>query len=729
MRLKNLLLNNVYSFGEGTQCTFQYEGDAVRMLIVGRNLDDPGSDSNGAGKSNILNSIFWLIFGEVFQEENVDAIIRQGQSWCSGSVALVDNDHTLSISRGRGAGKRKFLTLTYDGEDKTALTDEQTQAEILKYLQISNKLKASEYITDFVNTVYFSSDVTKGFMGKKTSSKERFMLVERFLSLKRYTSASEQAKNKRTEITNKAETLAATIQSKEEYLKANPEQGAKDSLVALQDYMLRIQKQMLDLSSRIMANNDRQMAKSTLEQKQQTMTALKESFKAQFDALELEYANNARIQIDQQTKIELYVKTAKDVETKNAEEKTATEDNKTLVLQIQQVETNTQTLNQKAAVSDAEIKQVRNQLANHLTCPQCNTAVMLQDNTLLHVDIDALSKELAQLEQGRGVIVQEVNTNKEALTKLRERNTGNNMTISAAVSARSALAVLQPLETLQQEITRLVARNAEIGKSFETISTNAQTQIGELKTAIAALEQQLLTLGDPSFNAQQATVDMDGLKDQEAQTNKQIGQYEEHLRNLDTLKKEVADTNILLMEERRQAEMYGFWELGFRQLKLDIIDQFLPDFEVLVNSYLERLKVNLRVSFDTQKEKAKVSKKDRLEGRAFKEEFNVEVFKDGKEPLPYGLMSKGQRGRIGSCVGMALRELTKERGNNVFDFFFLDEIADALDESGLRELIGLLDTLPGQKLIISHNDFLKDFFEDRIIVEIENDISTIRVTE
>ena len=298
--------------------------------------------------------------------------------------------------------------------------------------------------------------------------------------------------------------------------------------------------------------------------------------------------------------------------------------------------------------------------------------------------------------------------------------------IRDAEQGKKTLTFMKKPVEVQAELDKVLVRQAQITAQFETLSASAKSQVDALKAEISQLEQQLAAAGMSDFDPRQAEQQLEQLKNQEAQLNKQIGQFEEHLRYLTALKAEVGTMRADLAEERRQAEIQAFWEIGFRQMKLDIIDQFLPDFEALVNTYLERLKVNLRVAFGTQKEKASASKKDRLEGRAFKEEFNVEVFKDGREPLPYGLMSKGQRGRIGGCVGMALRELTKERGNNVFDFFFLDEIADALDESGLRELVNLIDTLPGQKLVISHNDFMKDFFEDRIVVEIENDVSTIR---
>ena len=50
----------------------------------------------------------------------------------------------------------------------------------------------------------------------------------------------------------------------------------------------------------------------------------------------------------------------------------------------------------------------------------------------------------------------------------------------------------------------------------------------------------------------------------------------------------------------------------------------------------------------------------------------------------------------------------------------MDEIADALDESGLRELVHLLDETPAQKLVISHNDRMNSYFDKVITVEMSN---------
>jgi len=726
MRLKNLTVNNIYSFGEAVSCVFEYIGDSIRTLIIGRNNDEPGADSNGSGKSNILNSIFWILFGEVFQEENVDTIIRLGQSWCSGELTMTDGQSDLVISRGRGTGKRRFLRLTYGGEDKTANTDEQTQAEILKYLQISPKLKPSEYINDFVNTVYFSSDVAKGFMGKKTTSKERFQLVERFLSLKRYSFASELAKTKKSEIKVKADELSSVILSKETWLGNNVDHVVIGELNVVKAQVINIQNQMLDISARIISSNGQRLARETLNQKKLTLQSVRQAFDARFTALETELATNTQQQAQENLALTAYNQLESDARLKAANAQQAQFELTRLQTQVTAINASLLANNTTVATSDMEIRGIRDQLSNHLKCPACQASLMYHDKKLQHINADDLSVKLAKLEQARGQITTVIQGLGNDLLVLQSQIKTHTAVVADATAAATQLTRIRNAGSISASITNLKTRAEQITQEFQAVSEQAKAQIVPLKNEVTKLENELLAANEPEFDVEQAENQLKQLKTQETEVNKQIGQYEEQLRVIAQVKTEISELKIQLAEEQRQAEMYGFWEVGFRQLKLDIIDQFLPDFETLVNRYLDQLKVSLRVAFGTQKEKANVSKRDREEGRAFKEEFNVEVFKDGKDPLPYGLMSKGQRGRIGSCVGMALRELTKERGNNLFDFFFMDEIADALDESGLRELVSLLDDLPGQKLVISHNDVLKDLFEHRIVVEIENDVSTIK---
>ena len=148
MNLKTLNIHNLYSFGDAV-CVFA-DG---KTIVLGKNNDDPGMDSNGSGKSSIPNIVFWVITGEIFQKENTDEIIRHGEKAGSAELILSDGTTELKISRGRG---KKFLKVSHNGQDKTCTTDSETQKELLKILNISPLLKPTEYISDYLNTTYLA---------------------------------------------------------------------------------------------------------------------------------------------------------------------------------------------------------------------------------------------------------------------------------------------------------------------------------------------------------------------------------------------------------------------------------------------------------------------------------------------------------------------------------------------------------------------------------------------
>jgi DNA repair exonuclease SbcCD ATPase subunit len=159
---------------------------------------------------------------------------------------------------------------------------------------------------------------------------------------------------------------------------------------------------------------------------------------------------------------------------------------------------------------------------------------------------------------------------------------------------------------------------------------------------------------------------------------------------------------------------------------LAVINEFLPLFEEKVNENLEKLKVNMRVDFNTHKKKSKVTKKDKEQGTVFKEEFNVKVLMENGDESPLNMMSQGERGRVGMCTGFGLRTMTTEQGNNIFDFVFIDEIADSLDATGLSELVNLLDSINGQKFVISHNEELKNYFDTCITAVRTDGVSVLQ---
>lgn len=727
-RLKRATFNNMYSFGQGVLCIFP-EGDIVKTLISGINHDEVGSDSNGAGKSNILNSVYWCIFGIVFQEENIDTIIRKGETWCSTEIVLFDGTNELIIARGHGAGKKAFLTVTYNGDSKlyTLNTPTVTQAALNLLLGIPPRATAKEYTSDFINTVYFSSDVVKGFMGKKTSSKERFALVERYLGLRRYSLASEKAKEKKKGLLDSIAGKLDKVAEYEQFLQVNSEDILNKNILDNEQTKTRLQITLTKNTEILTAQSEIHTLKNvTIPNKQQQLTTTRNTVLTTLTSLENQHGQNVKNiasnleAITQYRQLETWVLLQSPIidqlRQKNIE----------LAAKIkQEQEGYTVATNEVAKIKDQE-QNLRNQMANHHKCPSCGTALMVRNNILEHVDVAAMQTSIDQLVINKTQYLNKAKEHTQASEAINELIKNNEKVLTDYTVSYQSLGNMAKPDTLEAANVVYNSNNTLLMQQYNDISAQAEQDVAVLKTDLVSLTEKYESLKASALDLTLIEQEISHTKTQISVADQMIGQSKAGIKLIQDTRSTLTTLQAEIKAIKQEAEVYAFWETGFHEIKLNIIDEFLPDFEDRVNQYLDRLKVSLRISFDTQKEKANVTKKDREAGRAFKEEFNVEVCKTDNVPIPYGLLSKGQRGRVGTCVGMALRELTQERGNNLFDFFFLDEIADSLDVSGLRELVQLLDETSGQKLVISHDTFLKDLFDSHITVELENEVSTIR---
>lgn len=721
MRLKELVINDLYSFGRGVLIPFVWDEEKSKTLICGVNHDDAGADSNGAGKSNVLNVLFWTVLGEVFQKENIGDIVRHGQKSASAKLTVIDGENELVIER--GTGSRKFLKLWYNKEDKTCRTDTETENVLRRYLNISPTLKPKEVVSDFVNTCYFSSDTVKGFMAKETTSKERFAVIERYLGLKRYSLASGLAKEERRRFMERLQTVLDDITAKEAFVAENPVENMEHRVLALRTRLSEYEGKEKDIAAQIENSREHTEIQLAIPRKQLEMGSLKSTALAQIHTLEAQFeANDKRVSSLEQEMRE-YAKLSDLVLQQGGDSQRLLTRQKE-ISDLQEV-ANT-TLRQAAADAQTlgvEIANLRTQITTHYKCPKCSADVMVKNGKLSAVDVPALTAYLSEKEEARAKAQKgaeaatkelgEIRVLLEELRKKLEEYAGN----ARALSGR------KNREVLVKEIQDLTELNRKISEQHAALGEQTGQKIQTITKEIADMEERIKSL--PYCDSAKLVADLDTAKREKSGILMEIGKTEEQIRGVQAKVKEISDLKASVSEQKKKAETFGFWETGFQEIKIDIIEDFLPDFEDKVNEYLSRLRVDMQVDFDTQKMKANVTKKDKAEGRAFKEEFNVAVFR-GKEPLPFGLLSKGQRSRVGSCVGMALRELTRERGSNVFDFFFLDEIADALDESGLRELVNLLDEVPGQKLIITHNDMLKNYISDMLTVEMSGGVSTVQ---
>ncbi len=99
INFRQLNLRNFMSWGEAE---VSFDGSGL-VLVQGVNNDTATASSNGSGKTSLLESIIWCLFGNSFRNfDSKDRIIRQGsKGGCSVSLTFDINEETYRVTRTR----------------------------------------------------------------------------------------------------------------------------------------------------------------------------------------------------------------------------------------------------------------------------------------------------------------------------------------------------------------------------------------------------------------------------------------------------------------------------------------------------------------------------------------------------------------------------------------------------------------------------------------------------
>jgi DNA repair exonuclease SbcCD ATPase subunit len=114
------------------------------MLIQGVNEDDTSAESNGAGKSSIVDGLCWALYGITARDVSGDAVVnRTAKKDCMVSVTIVDNGTRYEVTRYRkhATGKNSVTVKQTDAAgsvtDLSKGTDKETQEVIDKIMGCS----------------------------------------------------------------------------------------------------------------------------------------------------------------------------------------------------------------------------------------------------------------------------------------------------------------------------------------------------------------------------------------------------------------------------------------------------------------------------------------------------------------------------------------------------------------------------------------------------------------
>lgn len=118
--LQRIKATNICAFEE-----FEYElAQSKTTLIFGNNMDDDSQNSNGSGKSALIEAIAIAITGETLRKVNMDEIINDAHDTAS-VTAWIANDYepmVMKVERTFSRKKGQEIVITTDsptyGEEK-----------------------------------------------------------------------------------------------------------------------------------------------------------------------------------------------------------------------------------------------------------------------------------------------------------------------------------------------------------------------------------------------------------------------------------------------------------------------------------------------------------------------------------------------------------------------------------------------------------------------------------
>lgn len=129
MNFAKLIIENFLTIGRG-----EVELDERGLLLIqGKNNDDPSAESNGAGKSSVVDALCWALYGVTARGVTGDAVVNKtAKKECRVAVDVLDGSTAYRIARHRkhSGAKNALVIGRVDGSgviDMTKGTDKETQ--------------------------------------------------------------------------------------------------------------------------------------------------------------------------------------------------------------------------------------------------------------------------------------------------------------------------------------------------------------------------------------------------------------------------------------------------------------------------------------------------------------------------------------------------------------------------------------------------------------------------
>lgn len=732
MKLVSAIIENFLGIGSAEVKI----SDKGLVLIQGKNEDDPSADSNGSGKSSLIDALFWAMYGETARGSSGDSVInREAGKDCRVVLKLEDGSSNAIIVRWRkykGFHKPSGVSFVADGVDLTGGTDALTQENIDRFVGASKDV--------FVAAVYAGQEAMPDL--PSMADRQLKSLIEEAAGIdlieQAYEIAREKASAAKTSVEhiNKGKEVAERDVTKAEegrdraitdrdawgsaqdlriktqegtvrYLvgeaKRIKEQIAAAPVAAIEDGIKIIEATIGNLKN-LVAECDRQIAATASEQ-------------AELRRLDQEVAEAEKADTADIRKLELAIQAALDEERMalTGPERSVTDSN----LAFAKVRNELARLRVQLEREQLQLGRVHNKVGE--PCGECGKEITECDLKSVTAAQEATVQAAVEAEKKARV---EYNAAKVTLEKAIEVRDQTKADTTKSDAAREALKNYHPVSTLPAKM----ARDAYAKSMTDTSAVMKRKAAGQ--RGIAQAESDLRERTAERANAAALTGQLENAKERAKRENARLdelkaeknpysthvdralellGETHLHLADISSLYEKASKGQLLAAQT---AEVFG--PKGVRARILDTVTPFLNDRTAY---YLSALSDgNLTATWSTL-----TVKKD----GSMAERFAIDVSKYGGGD--FASLSGGEKRKVRLSTALALQDLVASRASKPIEIFIGDEIDHALDSAGLERLMGVLEAKAREKgtvLIVSHND-MADWCRDIATVTMKDKKATV----
>lgn len=740
----------------------------VTTLIFGDNRDNDSQQSNGAGKSALLESIAIGITGSPLRKIRSEEIINDAAEECRIHLHLANDasNEELVVSRRIPRKGTSAVACTLRRGGKNVETDEAVQPSVDAYNRyILDKLGITrdELLNNFILSKYRYEDFLSSSDKEKKEIINRFsngILVDEAIArveedieplgseqqkidlelagidgriemlqeqIDRETAAGEErGRNRATRIAE----LEASIVAKREQIRARKEsadetdsalekirqadealQELESSDTSLEECLKAIEAFMplFPNARRTDWNRTLRLKKEDMEVARASLANLDAAVKHAEETLAEKHAAWERFKKDYACFCSQY------------EEQTAGYQSRLLEIdkQLRDLAGRLDELRRKRRVVSAGIDELSNKLAGLITCPACGHEFLVAHPGF---DIEAGTKELRLRQQ--------------QLSELNGRiETGEKQSEEVEMQQSRIRTGRRNIENEHRDWEQKLSEHERAVRGATSSVEHAEHDRKRTQAGIAAMQEEIDGIRRKVFDEVFGFID-----ERNAALGREKRKTEEDIRSaecaVDTLKETIREVNeaatadltqslraTLKQEKQRSMETarrkfdvddkmraLEVQRERFIQFKTYLANTKIEALSRITNEFLVGIGSDIRIRFDGYTV---------LKSGKVREKISISLLRDGVDCGSFGKFSAGEAARVNLATILAMQKLVNancddEKG---LDLLVLDEILEAVDEAGLASMFEALNALGGTVLVVSHGNVAEGYPHKLVIVK------------